>query len=185
MTVFHHVDKEIYSNSLSKDILKVFAGSLFLVLSSQIAVYLPFSPLAMTFQTVALFLMGIYLGPIQAGLAVLLYLAEGALGFPVFALGRGGLGVLLGPKGGYYIGFLIAAVASGLFANRNSSFLRLAISFMLANLSIYALGLPWLGLYVGFDAALSLGFYPFVFGDLLKVFFVVAAIKAASIYQKS
>lgn len=156
---------------------KIVAASLLLVLASQISLLLPFTPVAMTFQTLALFFIGFALGPVKGALAVLLYLIEGACGAPVFALGQAGLAVLLGPRGGYYVGFIAATFISGLWANKEQSFWRCSAILILANASIYLLGLSWLGIWVGYNQVLALGFFPFIIGDLMKIAAMVALVK--------
>ena len=164
------------------DCLKIVAASIFLSLASQIVFILPFTPIMVTFQTAALFLIGITLGPIHAGLAVLLYLFEGLIGLPVFAFGQSGLAVLLGPKGGYYFGFCFAAFISG-FTEKKQGVLRLAMIFALGNGAIYLFGLVWLAFFVGIPSALTLGFFPFLLGDVLKIGAVVACVKGFSYYK--
>lgn len=165
---------------LVKDSIKIVVASLGLVIASQIAFPLPFSPVPISMQTVAIFLIGITLGPVRGALAVAVFLFEGAIGLPVFSLGRGGLAVLLGARGGYLVGFAAAAFLSGWLANKNSSFIRLSAAFLAANAAIYAIGLPWLSLWIGSESALTLGFYPFIIGDVLKIFASAAFVKGLS-----
>src|SRR5215207_8524162 len=139
------------------DAIHVLMGSLLLALCSQIAFFLPFTPIPVTLQTCALFLMGLTLGPKKGALAVLLYLAEGALGLPVFASGHAGLAVVLGPRGGYLAGFILAAAITGWLAEKGQSFLKLWGTFSLANASIFTLGLAWLGIWSGGEQLAFLG----------------------------
>ena len=90
-------------------------GSILLTLSAKIQV--PFWPVPMTMQTFVVLVLGVAYGWRLAGATVLLYLAQGALGLPVFAAG-GGLAYMAGPTGGYLVGFLLAAVAVGWLAER-------------------------------------------------------------------
>lgn len=161
------------------DSFKIVAASIFLSLASQIAFTLPFTPVIATLQTAALFLIGITLGPTHAALSVLLYLLEGLLGLPVFAFGQSGIALLLGPKGGYYLGFCLTAFISG-FAKKEYSLSRLFSIFVCGNAVSFLFGLAWLSLFVGMEHVLMLGFYPFILGDLFKICAAIACIKGCS-----
>ena len=153
------------------DLALVSGGSLLVALAAQIAIPLPFSPVPITGQTLAVLLIGALLGSRRSAGSLSLYLIEGALGLPVFAGGRSGLAYMLGPTGGYLIGFVAAAFVTGWLAERQWD--RRARSnvlvMLLGNVVIYACGLPWLARFVGADRALVLGLYPFIAGDLLKL----------------
>jgi biotin transport system substrate-specific component len=149
--------------------LLMLLGSLFLTASAKVQV--PFWPVPMTLQSAALMLLGIAYGWRLAGATVLLYLAEGAMGLPVFAgtpaLGLG-LPYMLGPTGGYLLAFLPAAMLCGLAAERGRRVSELGIAILAATALIYLLGVAWLAGFVGFERALALGVAPFLLGDLLK-----------------
>ena len=154
------------------DAALILGGSILVGLSAQAAILLPFSPVPITGQTFAVLLMGALLGARRASLCMLIYIAEGAAGLPVFALGQGGLAVLLGPRGGYIIGFITAAYITGLLAekgwDRRIGPTLAAMAF--GNMAIYAFGLAWLCCLMGVSRTLlAVGFYPFVIGDLLKI----------------
>lgn len=159
-----------YTNILYNAIL-VITASLLVALSAQIAMPLPFTPVPVTAQTLSVLLVGAVLGSARGTLAILTYLAEGAVGLPVFAGGKAGLAVLAGPTGGYLIGFVVAAFVTGYLAERRwdrnvvTSFLAMSIG----NVIIFAFGLLILAGYVGFDKVLALGFYPFWMGDIVKL----------------
>jgi len=154
------------------DIALIIGGSLVIGLSAQVAVLLPFSPVPVTLQTFAVLMIGALLGPRRAGLSVLTYIMEGAVGLPVFALGRGGLAVLAGPTGGYLLGFIAAACITGLLAERgwNRRTATTVLAMVLANAAIYPFALLWLCCLIGINrAVLTMGLYPFIVGDLLKI----------------
>lgn len=157
--------------ALAYDAALVVAGSLFVALSAQFAIPLPFSPVPVTGQTLAVLMTGVLLGSRRGSLALLTYLAEGALGLPVFAGGVAGLARLTGPTGGYLIGFVAAAWLVGLLAergwDRRPETTLLAMLF--GNVLIYAFGLPWLARFVGTERVLALGLFPFIAGDLWKL----------------
>jgi biotin transport system substrate-specific component len=153
------------------DLGLVIGGSLLVALSAQMALPLPFSPVPITGQTLAVLLVGALLGSRRGSLSLLLYLLEGLAGLPVFAGGTGGSLVLLGPRGGYLLGFVAAAYLTGLLAEKGwtQRFGPSVAAMLLGNTAIYALGLPWLARYVG-GMTTRLGLYPYLPGDLLKVF---------------
>ncbi len=159
--------------TLLRNIALIIAGSLLLTLSAKIKV--PFYPVPMTMQTLAVMLIGFTFGWRMAGATVLFYLAQGAFGLPVFAgtPEKGiGLAYMMGPTGGYLLGFVLAAVLCGWLAERgwDRSPLRLVAAMILANGVIYLLGVAWLGSVVGWDKpVLAWGMIPFLYGDLLKI----------------
>lgn len=142
-----------------------------------------------TLQTLAVMLTGLCLGPLRGGLAVLLYLAIGFVGFPVFAKGQSGLGVLAGPSAGYLVAFPIAALVVGLAATRVVRLRPVSwtplffVSAMLTSVLVVH-GLGVLGMVVNADLSLAtafkadLAFYP---GDLVKN--LVAASAAAAVHR--
>ncbi len=147
----------------------ILAASLFIALMAHIRLPLPFTPVPITGQTFAVLLVGAALGSRRGAAAVLAYLAEGAIGFPVFASGAG-LAYLLGPTGGYLFGFLAAAWLSGLFAESGHDRRTTTawLGFLLGEAAIYTLGVPWLAHFIGFPQAVAMGLLPFLPGDLLK-----------------
>jgi biotin transport system substrate-specific component len=155
------------------------AGSLLLWASAKVQV--PFYPVPMTLQTAVVFLIGIAYGPVLGVGTVLLYLAQGALGLPVFAgtPAKGiGLAYMLGTTGGYLVGFVVAAAITGWVAARCRHWWELAGGVVLATLVLYALGVAWLSGYVGLTNAVTLGVVPFLLGDIVKVLIVTAVAEA-------
>lgn len=129
---------------------------------------LPFFPVPVTLQTLAVLLAG---GVMKryAVIPVLFYLLLGGLGLPVFHNGMAGLGVLFGPTGGYLLGFIPAAVIAGLAYECSRREVRIC-GLILATLVIYLFGLTWLILSTGMSvsAAVVAGMLPFIPGDILK-----------------
>jgi len=153
------------------DIALIIGGSLFIALCAQIRIFLPFSPVPVTGQTFAVLIIGALFGTWRGSLSVLLYIMMGASGMPVFALG-GGFTVLLGPTGGYLVGFIAAACITGLLAERgwDRRIGTTVLAMLLGNTAIYAFGLLWLCCLMGINkTALTVGLYPFIVGDLLKI----------------
>lgn len=166
--------------SLLQKAAVVFAGSLLLWASAK--VQLPFYPVPLTMQTFAVLAIGAALGW-RLGLAtVLLYLAEGAAGLPVFAgtPEKGiGLAYMMGPTGGYLLGYLPAAALCGWLAERgwDRSVAPTALAMLAGTVMIYLPGLLWLGAVVGWDKpVLAWGLTPFLLGDLLKLSLASAAL---------
>lgn len=156
--------------ALLYDATLVVAGSLLVALLAQFAVPLPFSPVPVTGQTLAVLMVGMLLGSRRGSLALLTYLAEGAVGLPVLAGGAAGLARLTGPTGGYLIGFVAAAFLVGWLAERGWDRRpgTTLLAMLLGNAVIYVCGLPWLAHFVGGERVLSLGLLPFLAGDLGK-----------------
>lgn len=165
------------------DIALVIGGSLFIALSAQIAVHLPFSPVPVTGQTFAVLLIGALFGSRRGCLSVLLYVIEGSAGLPVFAMGRGGLPVLFSPTGGYLIGFIAAAYVTGLLAEKgwDRRVVTTALAMVLGNIVIYTFGVLWLACLklifrvpIGNGGLFFIGVCPFIIGDILKI--IIASI---------
>ncbi len=158
----------------------VLAASVFIALLARVRVFLPFTPVPLTGQTFGVLLVGALLGSRLGTASVLAYLAEGLLGLPVFS-GGGGLGWILGPTGGYLIGFTVAAWVVGFLTERgwDRKVPTAAMAMLLGNAAIYVFGLPWLACFVGLGKVFALGFLPFVPGDLVKIVLASLALPAA------
>ncbi len=160
------------------DITLVIGGSLLIALSAHLKVLLPFSPVPVTAQTFAVLMLGALLGAKRGGLAALAYIIEGAMGLPVFALG-GGFAVLLGPTGGYLIGFIPAAYVTGFLAQKgwDRRIGTTVLAMIFGNIIIYTFGLLWLSRLMGISkTVLSVGLYPFIVGDLVKIALAAAVL---------
>ena len=168
-----------------KFLLLAVVGSLALWLSAKIQV--PFYPVPITMQTFVVLVMGMAFGWRLGAATVLLYLAEGMVGLPVFAgtPERGiGLGYMVGPTGGYLLGFLLAAAAVGWLGQRgwNRRIATTLAAMVLGTIIIYVPGLTWLGVVMGWDKpVLELGLWPFLLGDALKI--ALAALVLPSIWR--
>ena len=149
----------------------VVLGTLLLTASAKIQV--PFWPVPMTMQTFVVLFLGAALGPRLGALTVLLYLAQGAGGLPVFAgTPEKGLGIayMAGPTGGYLIGFVAAASVVGWLAERgwDRSVLRLFVAMAVGHLVLFAFGVMWLAQLVGLEKAWLLGVVPFYAATIFK-----------------
>jgi biotin transport system substrate-specific component len=160
------------SLALPYQVLLVVSGSLLVALAARISVPLPFTPVPLTLSNFAVLLVGLLLGR-RAGFAALgLYLAEGAAGLPVFAMGTGGVAWLLGPTGGYLMAYPVVAYLAGWLAERDrSSFTRAALAATAAEVLLFAAGVSWLMLlfHAPLARAAQFGLYPFFFAEVMKV----------------
>ena len=162
--------------NLAKLFLVVF-GTTLITLSSYITI--PLYPVPVTAQTLVVLLIGLSYGSQLASLTIGCYLLQGTLGLPVFAgTPAKGVGVayLLGPTGGYILGYAFTAFLAGLFFSKRNffynkknlpnTFIKLAIALI----PTYLIGTLWLGIIIGFDKPiLEMGFYPFVISECLKI----------------
>lgn len=167
------VDEIWADNSLVRNALLVFAGSIALWISAKVQIPFPVVPL--TLQTLVVLVVGMAYGWKLAGATVVLYLLEGAMGLPVFANTpeKGiGLAYMMGTTGGYLLGFLIAAVTVGYLAERgwDRNIFTTAAAMFIGNVLIYVPGLLWLGSVAGWEnPILKWGLTPFLMGDLFKL----------------
>jgi biotin transport system substrate-specific component len=165
------------------DVLLVVAGAGFVALAAQIEIHLGFTPVPITLQTFAVLLVGATLGSLLGVAALALYLLVGMLGAPVYAGGEGGWEWIEGVTGGYLVGFVLAAGVAGLLAERQwDRRLATAVTALLTgNILVYVLGLPWLAHVadLGWQETFEQGLYPFVVGDLAKLYLAAALLPAA------
>lgn len=145
-------------------------------------------PVPISMQPFFVFLAGFVLGPVQGMACMLLYIVAGTIGLPVFSGGKSGLAHLLGPTGGYLLGFLLAAGITGLATmgkGRKLSWLSGMAWGLTALLVTYAFGVAWLRHVIDSDwtKALALGCYPFIGWDLLKIVAAVACCRLLNRYK--
>ena len=165
----------VFSRTLTVDLVLIVAGAALTALAAQIAVEI--WPVPITGQTLAVLLVGMSLGAVRGGLSLALYAVLGGLGLPVFSDSESGWGVILGPTGGYIIGFVLAAVLTGWLAQQSwdRKILRAILASAAGTVVIFAVGLPWLAAYLGavgapndLDSVLRGGLYPFIIGGIIK-----------------
>jgi len=162
-------------SALAYDVALILAGSVLIAISARLAVWVPFSPVPVTGQTFAVLMIGALFGARRGGLTVLAYVTEGLVGLPVFAGGTGTIAWLIGPTGGYLLGFIAAAVLVGYLAQRgwDRKIWTTVIAMLAGNICIYAFGLLWLTILM-VDNKFKIGVWPFIAGDVVKT--VVAAL---------
>jgi biotin transport system substrate-specific component len=172
-----------------KELLLVLAGTLVLYVSAKISV--PFYPVPMTLQTLAVMAIAAAYGQRLGTLTVLAYLGEGLAGMPVFTAtppAIAGPMYFLGATGGFLAGFVLLALIVGYAADRgwDRSFVRLFGAMIVADIVVFALGVTWLAAFahlgsktgIGFSAAWANGAVPFLLGDLLKIALAAALVPA-------
>ena len=170
---------KIQSRPLAR--LFMFAGYLALswifAICSQIIIPLPFNLVPVSLQPMPLLLAALLLGR-HSVYAYGLYLAQGAAGLPFFAGMQGGLVRLMGPTGGYLIGFGVAMVfLAGVRLYKPSSVLLTFAKLLLAGVIYFSMGLAQLSWFVPADKVLAYGLFPFIIGDSLKIIFVTMITK--------
>lgn len=152
-----------------RDAALVTGGALTVAVVGQVAVPLPFTPVPLTLGTLAVLVVGAALGPVRGVASMLVLLAAGLLGAPVFAGGESGWALA---SFGYALGYIPAAALLGALARRGAdrSVWRTALAAVAATSLVYVLGVPWLMgfLGLGLGEALLLGVAPFVVGDVIK-----------------
>jgi len=151
--------------------LAVVLGAALVAAAAQVAVPLPGTPVPLTLQPLAVLIVGGLLGPGLGAVSLLVYLALGAAGLPVFTpQGLPGLARLFGPSGGYLLAYPLAAYAVGRLAGDGSRILRLALAVLAGLVFIYLGGFAQLLLLTGsLRTAARFGTLPFLVGDLIKL----------------
>jgi len=170
----------VLPGSLLWKVVLVLSGSALIALAAQVRIPLPFSPVPVTGQTFAVLLVAAALG--RLGLAsVIAYLIEGAVGLPVFQGGTFGVATIVGPTGGYLIGFALAAALVGSAAERGwDRHLATALAAMLlGEVAIYACGLAWLARFPLPVPLVEAGLLPFIPGDVVKMVLAALALPSA------
>jgi biotin transport system substrate-specific component len=146
-----------------------------------VRVPIPGNPVPLTLQLMFVLLAGASMGPAAAATSMMIFLTAGVFGLPVFAGGAAGLGYLLGPTGGYLIGFVAGAATCALILRgRRHSFVRLVLAMSAATFVVHLFGTVHLALYLGGNLAAATAFdLPFLPGDILKLA-VASALAAGS-----
>ncbi len=179
------------TSSTSQLRLTVYASLFAALISAGAFMAIPIGPVPIVLQNMFVLLAGALLGWRWGGASVLVYLLAGAVGFPVFSAGRGGMAHLLGPTGGYLLSYIPAVVVVGIVSakfavsdggNTRKEAVGDALGMILGSVIVYGVGVPWLKLMTGLSwgKAFSLGMLPFLIGDALKV---IAAVYIARLLR--
>ena len=171
---------DVVPGGLARNIALVVGGAVFVGLTAQLSVPLPFTPVPLSLQTFSVLLSGAVLGSRRGLLSMALYALAGMAGVPWFAQHHSGWSF---PTFGYVVGFVLAAVVVGRLAERGAdrTLLRSVAMMVLGNLAIYAVGAPWLMLSTGMSlpVALAKGVVPFLVGDAIKIAVAAGLLPAA------
>lgn len=149
-----------------RNVLLAVAGSLVVAAAAQIDV--PIGPVPMTLQTLAVLAIGAAYGSRLGAATMALYMAEGAVGLPVFAGFKSGIMLI---SFGYVLGFVAAAFVVGWLAERNwdKSITRMFAAMLIGAAVVYVPGLVWLSVWIGsVQGAIAAGLVPFIAGDIVK-----------------
>jgi biotin transport system substrate-specific component len=161
----------------ARQIALVVGASLFIAVCARITIPLPFTPVPLTVQNFGVLLVGLLLGSRRGFAALVLYLAEGAVGLPVFnPMGMGGIAQILGVTGGYLLVYpFVAALAGFIFEQGKKTFLRAAVAGLLAEVLLFTAGLSWLYFWThSLARAAYLGLYWFLAAEVIKVMIAAA-----------
>lgn len=165
-----------------RDLILILSGALLTAVLAQVKIPLPFTPVPLTGQTFAVLLVGAALGSKRGAASMVLYMAVGALGLPVFAGGASGLTYLAGATLGYLIGFVAAAYLIGLLAEQGleRSVQTSILPFLVGTAVIYICGITWLTIVLGsLSQAIAAGLLPFLIGDAIKLIAASIALPVA------
>ncbi len=159
------------SKSLTANIVIVLSGSILLALLARLSIPVPFSPVPITGQTFGILFLGAMLGSRIGTLTVITYIFEGLIGLPVFAGGTMGFLYLLGPTGGYLIGFIPAVYLVGYLSEKEwaNNFSSTFLTMIIGTSVIFTFGISWLAVTAGFETALAIGLYPYLPGAAVKI----------------
>jgi biotin transport system substrate-specific component len=168
---------------LATDAVLVAGGAAFVALAAQASFHLGFTPVPITGQTGAALLVGATLGSVRGAASLILYLLLGLGGLPVYSGHDHGWSTFSGATGGYIVGFVVAAALVGFLAEGkwDRAFSSSLSAMLLGSITIYAFGLLWLhhDLHVSWATTFEDGLYPFIVGDLAKVFIAALALPSA------
>jgi biotin transport system substrate-specific component len=181
-TLANHLWPAASSNQLLRAALLAIFGSALVAVCAQVNV--PMVPVPMTLQTLAVLAIGGAYGGRLGAATLALYALEGAVGLPVFAQFKAGPAILMGPTGGYIVGFIAAAGLVGFLAERgfDRTVVKMFAAMLLGAAVLYVPGLAWLSTFVGgFAKAVELGLIPFIAGDLVKA--ALAALAFPAVWQ--
>jgi biotin transport system substrate-specific component len=163
--------------------LLVLAGVLLVAGAAQIRIPLADTPVPITGQTFAVLLVGAAYGAPLGATTLIAYWLIGLAGAPIYTEGKSGWDTFVGPTGGYIVGFILAAALIGYLAEKrwDRRFNSSLSAMLIGNVVIYVPGLLWLAHYLntGVNDTLEAGLYPFVLGDVIKLFLAGALLPAA------
>ena len=170
----------------------VIGASVFVAACAHLSIALPFTPVPITLQNFAVILIGMLLGPVAGFSGMVLYLAEGAIGLPVFTPhSAGGVTHLLGPNAGYLFSYPLAAAVAGSVVRAmqrvTSRFRSALVASTVASLPIFILGAGWLShlLHLSAPETWALAVAPFLIGEVIKITAAAGIFSALQRWQRS
>ena len=170
-------------SGLLTDALLILGGAGFVGLMAQISVRIGFTPVPITGQTFAVLLVGAAYGSMLGAATLFAYLVLGVIGVPLYADHKHGWDVFSGATGGYIVGFIVAAAVTGALAERgwDKKFSSSIAAMLTGSVIVYACGSIWLHhfLHVSWNTTFVDGVYPFIPGDLVKLYLAAAALPGA------
>ena len=168
--------------SFIEEALIVVLASICLSLAAPLAIKLPFTNIPLAIAPHLALAFGIVLGKNRASLAAICYLLQGALGLPVFALGASGIFYLFGPTGGYLLGYVAGAYVAGWIMEKSpvKTAFYIASALLVGNLTIYLFGASYLSIFIGIPSSITLGVFPFLVGDAIKIGLIAKALNRSS-----
>ena len=158
----------------------ILGSSIIISFCAPISIPLPFTPIPLAIAPQVVLLLSVLLGSQRATLAVIAYLLQGAIGLPVFAAGGvQGILRLVGPTGGYLLGYILAAFVTGLICEKmkKRSQGKVFGAMIAGNSIIFLCGLAHLSHFVPMGSLLFLGFFPFVGGEIVKLILAQRALR--------
>jgi biotin transport system substrate-specific component len=162
-----------------RHIALVAIGVLLIALGAKVSIHLPDNPVPITGQTFGVLVAGGALGFRRGIAAAGIYVLLGVIGLPFFAFGEAGIQIIWGARGGYLIGFIVAAAIVGRLAELgwDRNILGAVGAMLIANAAIYVIAVPWLAVTAGYgpEEAIQKGFLAFVVGDAIKLALAAAA----------
>jgi biotin transport system substrate-specific component len=144
-------------------------------------IHIPIGPVPVVFTNLFVLLAGLLLGSRWGLASAGIYLLVGAIGMPVFYGGKGGFAHILGPTGGYLVGFALSAWMTGFISERfRHSLVGGIIGVIIGSLAVYCLGVPWLKVVtnMSWNKALVAGMIPFLIGDAMKAAVAIVLARA-------
>lgn len=171
MTIPAVVIDRLVRGRVAVNMLLVVGASLLIAIAAQVAIPLPFTPVPLTLQPLAVIFVGVALGSRRGAAAAALYLLEGFSGLPVFAQGHGGPAMLIAPTAGFLYSYPFAAWLAGFVSERGwgSSLVRAVSGMLLALGVIYLGGWSWFAAVYNPETAFAMTVAPFVLADIVKV----------------
>ncbi len=161
--------------------------SAMVVVFSQIVIVIPLTPIPLNLATAAVMLSGLFLKGYNGAISMVVYVLLGAIGLPVFSSFSGGIGVVLGPTGGYIMGYILMSLTIGLIIKKKDNFAFSLVSMVVGTVICYIAGSIWFMILTKSNlvSTLMLCVVPFVFGDIFKIAVCGLIYKKMSVFLRS